>query len=225
MKKSVLLMLALFLGISAVNAQYKPEENTWSTELNYSPGGAENGKFEIPEYGAKVRYHMNENLVLRVRLGFGISRDVQTTYFKDLNDKEQKNYNTDFTNSFSLMPGIEYHFDRFERVSPYIGGELGFITGNTGNKSDNSQNDDYEVEKTPVFGFGMRFVTGFDVYLCKGLYLGAELGLGYQYGSAGRMTSEVSDGDSVETADGNSSTSSHYFGFKVNPALRIGWNF
>lgn len=225
MKKSVLFAFALFLGISTASAQYKPDANTWSMELNYSPGGADNGKFEISEYGAKVRYHMNDNLVLRLRLGVGIDRDITTSYWTDADDKEQKNYNTDFTNAFSLMPGIEYHFDRFERVSPYIGGELGFIAGNTGTKTDNSKNDDYDITKAPAFGFDMRFVTGFDVYLCKGLYLGAELGLGYQYISNGRGTHEVSTGGTVNTSDGSTSASSHAFGFKVNPALRIGWNF
>lgn len=225
MKKSVLFAFALFLGFSTANAQYKPDANTWSMELNYSPGGADNGKFEVSEYGAKVRYHMDDNLVLRLRLGVGIDRDITTSYWNDSDDKEQKNYSTDFTNAFSLMPGIEYHFDRFERVSPYIGGELGFIAGNTGTKTDNSKNDDYDIAKAPAFGFDMRFVTGFDVYLCKGLYLGAELGLGYQYISNGRGTHEVSTGGTVNTSDGSTSASSHAFGFKVNPALRIGWNF
>lgn len=226
MKKNVLLAFALFFGLSTANAQYKPDANTWSVELNYSPGGAENGKFEVSEYGAKVRYHMDDNLVLRLRLGVGIDRDITTTYWKDLGEeKEYKTDNTDFTNAFSIMPGIEYHFDRFERVSPYIGGELGFIAGNMGTRKDNSKNDDYEVTKAPAFGFDMRFVTGFDVYLCKGLYLGAELGLGYQYLSSGRGSHEISNGGSVNTNDGTTSESSHAFGFKVNPALRIGWNF
>lgn len=223
MKKGFLFVLVLLLGFSSANAQYKPEVGMWSTELNYSPGGALNGQFAIPEYGAKVRYHMSDDFVLRLRLGLGFDRDVNTSYVKDLDDDEWKNINTTFKNTFSLMPGIEYHFDKFERVSPYIGGELGFIAGSTGKRFDNSKNDDYTKEKTPTFGFGIYCMTGFDVYLCKGLYLGAELGLGYQYGSTGRMTCEDSDDDSVE--DGTSSSASHYFGFKVNPALRIGWNF
>lgn len=220
MKKRIILVLGLFFSFACVHAQYKPEANTWSTELNYSPGGADNGTFQIPQYGAKVRYHLSNNLVLRLNLGLGLDRDITTSYYKD-NDKEEEAYAKNFTNKFSLMPGVEYHFDRFERVSPYIGGELGFIAGNTGERADNTANDNYSEEKTPVFGFGMRVVSGFDVYLCKGLYLGAELGLGYEYGSTGRKSI---DNNGV-SSDGNTSTSTHYFGFNVNPALRIGWNF
>lgn len=123
------------------------------------------------------------------------------------------------------MPGLEYHFDKFERVSPFIGGELGFIAGNSGSKTDNTLNDDYSVEKTPFFGFGINFITGCDIYVCKGLYLGAELGLGYEYNTTGRKNTEISNGDTVVNEDGNSASSSHDFGFNVNPSIRIGWNF
>lgn len=216
----------MLLGTAVTaSAQYKPEVNTWSVEMNYSPGGADNGRFDLQKYGARVRYHMSDNLAVRINVGFGTNRDITTTYFKDLNNKEQETDSKNFVNKFSFMPGIEYHFDKFERVSPFIGGELGFIAGSTGTKVDNSQNDAYTREKTPFFGFGINFVTGFDVYLCRGLYLGAELGLGYEYNKIGRTNTEISDGDVVEDEDGNTSRSSHDFGFIVNPALRIGWNF
>lgn len=226
MKKFFFLLASgMLLGSSVAQAQYKAEANTWSVEMNYSPGGADNGRFDLQKYGARVRYHMSNNLALRFNVGIGTSSDISTTYFKDSNDKEYESDAKVFVNKFSFMPGLEYHFDKFERVSPFIGGELGFIAGNTGNKTDNTRNDNYTVEKTPFFGFGINFVTGFDVYVCKGLYLGAELGLGYEYNSTGRKNTEVSNGNTVENEDGNSALSSHDFGFNVNPSIRIGWNF
>lgn len=224
-KLSFWLASGMLLMASAVNAQYKAESNTWSVEMNYSPGGVDNGKFSLQEYGARVRYHISDNLALRFNIGLGTQSDITTTYVKDSDDKEQEKNTRKFSNEFSLMPGVEYHFEKFERVSPFIGGELGFIAGNSGTKNDNTMNDNYNTVKTPYFGFGINFITGFDVYVCKGLYLGAELGLGYRYNSTGRTNSEVSDGNSVEKEDGSSASSKHNFGFNVNPSLRIGWNF
>lgn len=228
MKKFFLFLVGgMLCSVSAVHAQhkYKADANTWSVEMNYSPGGADNGRFDLQKYGARARYHVSDNVAIRLNLGLGTSRDITTTYIKDANDKEESTNAKTFVNKFSLMPGLEYHFDKFERVSPFIGGELGFIAGNTGTRSDNTLNDNYSVAKTPFFGFGMNFITGFDVYLCKGLYLGAELGLGYEYNHIGRENTEVSNGSTVETDDGKTSQSSHDFGFNVNPSLRIGWNF
>lgn len=222
----LLVASALFLCSSAAEAQLKAEENTWSVEMNYSPGGKDNGRFSLQKYGARLRYHMTNNLALRVNIGVGTNRDISTTYFEDvITDNEEETDNKVFANKFSLMPGLEYHFDKFKRVSPFIGGELGFIAGNTGTKVDNSKNDNYTHVKTPFFGFGINFITGFDVYLCKGLYLGAELGLGYEYNKTGRSNTKVAVGDHETDTDGMESKSSHDFGFNVNPSLRIGWNF
>ena len=225
MKKFLFLLAGgMLLGTSMVQAQYKPEAKTWSVEMNYSPGGADNGRFDLQKYGARVRYHMSDNLAVRINLGVGTSRDVNTTYFKPLDEEYKKNVKN-FVNKFSFMPGLEYHFDKFERVSPFIGGELGFIAGNSGSKTDDTVSDDYSVEKTPFFGFGINFITGFDVYVCKGLYLGAELGLGYEYNTTRRKKTEISDGGIVSNEEGNTASSSHDFGFNVNPSIRIGWNF
>lgn len=223
MKKILFLLTSgLLFSATVANAQYKAEANTWSVEMNYSP---DKGQFEIGEYGARVRYHLSDNLALRLNLGISTNNKISTTYVTDSDDKEQENNKKYFINRFALMPGIEYHFNKFERVSPYIGGELGFYAGNEGTKQDNSENDNYNISKTPLFGFGINFVSGFDVYVCKGLYLGAELGLGYDYNSLGRENIEESNGDKVETSEGNSSESQHVFGFSVKPSIRIGWNF
>ena len=89
MKKFFFLLASgMLLGASVAQAQYKAEANTWSVEMNYSPGGADNGRFDLQKYGARVRYHMSNNLALRFNVGIGTSSDISTTYFKDSNDKE-----------------------------------------------------------------------------------------------------------------------------------------
>lgn len=223
MKKFLFLLVSgMLFGTSVANAQYKPTEGSWSAELNYSLG---DGVFKLHEYGARGRYFLNDNLAVRFTLGVVTDRNIETTYLKDSDNKDyEKNDNT-FTNSFAIMPGIEYHFNKFERVSPYVGAEIGFEAGNAGKRSDNTLNNDYSLSKRPVFGFKLNLVTGVDVYICKGFYMGAELGLGYGYTNTGRGVSEIKNGNDVTTTDGSTSTSTHSFGFKANPSLRIGWNF
>ena len=87
--------------------------------------------------------------------------------------------------------------------------------------------------------FGINAFTGVDFYIYKGLYLGAELGLGYTYKTAlkgyaeGYSKSEVTyfDGSIQTFYDNkidikyNDKISSGNFAFKCNPMLRLGWKF
>ena len=187
MKKIFLAAALAALVLTSVNAQekYKPEAMTVSTELNYSPGGATDGGFTLPEYGAKVRLHLNEKMAVRLSLGLNTTTDKTTTFYDDANQKEQESYDRTTRTTFSIMPGFEYHFTKYERISPYVGG----------------------------------------VYLCKGLYLGFELGLGYnslntKRGSTTTVTGSTTNEDKGTTADLVSS-----FGFHATPSLRVGWCF
>ena len=71
MKKIFLVAAMAAVVLTSVNAQnkYKPENMSFSTELNYSPGGATtDGQFSLPDYGAKVRLHLNEKMAVRLKL-------------------------------------------------------------------------------------------------------------------------------------------------------------
>ena len=70
MKKIFLVASMAAVVLTSVNAQnkYKPENMSFSTELNYSPGGATtDGQFSLPDYGAKVRLHLNEKMAVRLK--------------------------------------------------------------------------------------------------------------------------------------------------------------
>ena len=78
MKKIFLVAAMAAVVLTCVNAQnkYKPENMSFSTELNYSPGGATtDGQFSLPDYGAKVRLHLNEKMAVRLKLGLNTSTD------------------------------------------------------------------------------------------------------------------------------------------------------
>lgn len=79
--------------------------------------------------------------------------------------------------------------------------------------------------KQPGLGFGVNVVTGVDVYLCKGLYMGFELGLGYDSMNSKRGSTKVEAGGNTVETDGDRSTLDNFFGFHAQPQLRIGWHF
>lgn len=226
MKRIFLAAALAALVLTSVNAQekYKPEAMTFSTELNYSPGGASDGGFTLPEYGAKVRLHLNENMVARLKLGLNTHTD-KTTAFVDNGTEEIEQYERVTRTNFSIMPGFEYHFAKYERVSPYVGGEIGLLASSEKRKSDNSETDDRTETSRPGFGFGVNVFTGVDVYLCKGLYLGFELGLGYDSLNTKRGSTTTVTGSTTNENKGTEANLSTSFGFHATPSLRVGWCF
>ena len=229
MKKIFLVAAMAAVVLTSVNAQnkYKPENMSFSTELNYSPGGATtDGQFSLPDYGAKVRLHLNEKMAVRLKLGLNTSTDKDVTYYESPTDqKEYERNSKESITTFSIMPGFEYHFTKYERISPYVGGEIGLLTSTAKTKTDNTEDDDKTETKRPGLGFGVNVFTGVDVYLCKGLYLGFELGLGYDSMNYKRGTTTTVSGSTTTETDGTTSNLQSRFGFHATPSLRVGWNF
>ena len=226
MKKFFLVAAMAAFVLTSVNAQnkYKPEAMTISTELSYSPGGATDGGFSLPEYGAKIRLHLNENMAVRLNLGLNTTSSKTTTFVPNGNE-EIEEYNRTSLTTFSFMPGFEYHFAKYERISPYVGGEIGLLTSTAKTKSDNTEDDNYTETKRPGLGFGVNVFTGVDVYLCKGLYMGFELGLGYESLNTQRGSTTTVTGNTTNKTKGTESSLVSAFGFHATPSLRVGWCF
>ena len=227
MKKFILAaaVLAAFSTSGVAENNYKPEAMSVATEINYSFDGANtNEGFQLPEYGAKVRLFLNDNWVVRLNLGLGVDTQKGTTYYEDANT-EYERYNKTTTTTFSIMPGFEYHFNKFDRISPYVGAELGIRTLSTKNVTEDEHAESRTEDKTPGLGFAVNAVSGVDVYLCKGLYVGAELGLGYDRMNYKRGTTTTEAGGTSTEEESNNSKRVSSFKFSATPSLRIGWFF
>ena len=236
---AVALATAVVASASAQN-KYKPEGMSFSAEINYSFGSGSiggntgdgawsNGGFELPKYGAKFRLFIDNNWAVRLNLGLGTGTDKTTNYFTNPNDPDdKKEYETvrkNTTTTFSLMPGFEYHFNKFERISPYVGAEIGILTNTTKENEENELDETTYTKKTPGIGFAFNVITGFDVYLCKGLYMGCELGLGYDSMKTKRFTETTEAAGETHETEGPDSSLKSFFGFHAQPSLRIGWHF
>ncbi len=234
---AVAIATAVVASASAQN-KYKPDGMSFSAEINYSFGSGsintgngawDNGGFELPEYGAKFRLFINDAWAVRLNFGLGTGTDKTTNYFTNPTDpadkKEYEEVRKNTTTTFSLMPGFEYHFNKFERVSPYVGAEIGILTSTSKTSTEEDLNETKNSTKTPGIGFAFNVVTGFDVYLCKGLYMGCELGLGYDSMTSKRSTTTYEAAGTTEETDGARSERDSFFGFHAQPSLRIGWHF
>lgn len=228
MKKVLFFVVAIsaMVNVSA-QSKFRPEGNSFSTELNYSFGGGQNdGALVLPEYGAKLRFFTDDKWVVRLSVGVGTDTSKETVYLSD-NDDQKTISKTSHIN-FSILPGFEYHFNKFERVFPYVGAEIGVLTNmsKTLDKTDNGNSESSSEWKRPGIGFAVNALTGVDVYLCKGFYVGFELGLGYSQMNMkkGTTTETVGDYSNIRT-DGNETNLDSSFGFHATPSLRVGWHF
>ena len=122
--KQLILILALAIGssIALVGQDYKPTSGQIAAEVNFTPLSAN----PIGLNYLKVRYAIADDLVFRlgvdIRMHSDKSEPINGTD-PNKNDEQKMSYT-----QFGLFPGIEKHFGNLERLSPYVGAELGFVT-------------------------------------------------------------------------------------------------
>lgn len=230
MKKFIFIMAAVLAGAISASAQdsFKPEAGDFSLELNYTPGilsgNNSSAGFKLPEYGVKGRLFVGDRFAVKLNLGFSTNSTNDKTYITNPDNSVTTTEDISGRTSFSIMPGIEYHFGNYKRVSPYVGAAVGINVGNrvsrdvTGNVSSKTV--------SPTFGFAVQAAAGVDVYICKGLYAGLEMGLGYGLDKTGRgKTSSVDNTGATTESQGNSDSITSSFGFFATPSIRVGWFF
>ncbi len=223
-------MAAVLAGAISASAQdsFKPEAGDFSLELNYTPGilsgNNSSAGFKLPEYGLKGRLFVGDRFAVKLNLGFSTNSTNDKTYITNPDNSVTTTEDISGRTSFSIMPGIEYHFGNYKRVSPYVGAAVGINVGNrvsrdvTGNVSSKAV--------SPTFGFAVQAAAGVDVYICKGLYAGLEMGLGYGLDKTGRgKTSSVDNTGATTESQGNSDSITSSFGFFATPSIRVGWFF
>lgn len=223
-------MAAVLAGAISASAQdsFKPEAGDFSLELNYTPGilsgNNSSAGFKLPEYGLKGRLFVGDRFAVKLNLNFSTNSTNDKTYITNPDNSVTTTEDISGRTSFSIMPGIEYHFGNYKRVSPYVGAAVGINVGNrvsrdvTGNVSSKTV--------SPTFGFAVQAAAGVDVYICKGLYAGLEMGLGYGLDKTGRgKTSSVDNTGATTESQGNSDSITSSFGFFATPSIRVGWFF
>jgi len=234
--KRVILFAATALLIGSAQAQFKPAGGDFCIELQFRPLGndiIEGTSFEfdlgsttIPMFGISPRFFVLDNLELKADLLFGTisAKDSPT---QDIgNGNVTQTTKTNFV-GFGLNLGVNYHFSGTERISPYVGVDLGFYTGSVSQKITNAGfvTGDSGKGKSGLFGLGFNVLTGFNWYIVDGLYLGAEIGLGLAFAKEGKTVNETKIGGTTTSTTVDPTSSGIVVGFAANPALRLGWKF
>ena len=246
MKTITFWVLFLFAG-SLVMAQHdtisrlRPSKNNVSVEVNFIPFSSD---APISIDGFRGRFFLNDKLAIRVGCNIATKktyRELPTIYGSNtyLNSYDER-YTT-----LGVTSGVEYHFLKSRRFSPYAGIVIGYENKTSRGVYNNAtmvgsgSTYSYAMVKTEVANawevssgsggyaergyssFSGNLVLGADFYIIKHLYFGLELGIGY--------TSLVNK-EIVVNVDGSLSTkvpkaTESDFGINVNNAIRLGFWF
>lgn len=261
--KKIVFVFAFIVGAGAVaQAQYRPEGGEKNIEVNFAPLGGN----PVSITGIKLRSFSSQTSALRLGVFVGWSNESEITQeaAERITDTEDPEYNDKgqvlnvelmdktSTMSIALQPGIEKHFAGTERLSPYVGGfvnigftnkketkQIGYAPVGDGVGADESSVDQFlgeDITKTGSLNLGLNGVAGFDYYIAKSLYLGAEIGFGFAMNrdlkSKTESTfTEPNDDNSalVEGTSENESVLNNKASMQIGPnvvgQLRMGWLF
>jgi hypothetical protein len=213
----------------------KPAAGANNLELNFVPLGSK------PIQMTYVRYRRFLSDKTAFRLGVGVSyssskadsvRNSNVTVDATVSEKYKKS-----SFGWNIKPGFEKHFEGTNRLSPYIGAELDLagMSSKEITPTGTDAKDEWTIQTTKnankggYFRLGVNLVAGFDCYITKHIYLGTELGFGFQtvmYSDSKTTTQHPSsvtptpkDPDPVDQG------SEMNIGPNFNSAIRLGWVF
>ena len=198
---------------------------SFEVSLGQSFGG---GQSLITAPGIKFRYFLNQNMAIRVGLGYSSGKSEEN-FAENGDGTGALGTLTMKMSNFDFKAGFEYHFGSTKRLSPYVALDLGFGSGSMSNEGSNSDGYNYianynfsEEYKTSSFGTSLN--AGMDFYFAENLFLGAEFGFGMVWNTEKEGTYSWSDG----TASGSGTTPEHKnsaTGIGSFAGIRLGWRF
>lgn len=237
MKKVFLLALLSCVFFSAkIQAQdFKAKSGAKNLELQMAPLGGT----PLSINGLRFRYFLSDNSAFRVNFFVGYNKTTTVDSQADSSGSdpmipELHTYESGLT--FNLRPGYEMHFTGTDRLSPYAGAELDF-----GMATSKKVEESIEIDGTTIntitattkgekgyLRVGLNAVLGCDVYIVKSLYIGAEMGIGFQINKESIIKHESTAKGWNPNADGNRDEvqgKSFDFGPNVIGQFRIGYIF
>lgn len=203
--------------------QYKVDEGKFMMEIGYVPfsvATATNttaGTVNLPGGLLRGVYVVSEKIEVKLGLGLSIYKDVLD------NDLEGANWvkSSERTAIFNIEPGFNYCFKGTNRLEPYIGGELQFGIYSTKEVNETQNNKTVVKNETGFNTFGVAANAGFNFFVAKNLFVGAEVKLGVEVAADKKVTTEE-NGTTTKTDNKNHDV--EFFPQAV-PAIRVGWAF
>jgi hypothetical protein len=217
-----LFIFILFVSISSIHSlAQKQESGDLPIELEFSPLGANPLKIS----SIRTRYFLSENLAYRIGLFAGGSRKPSYT---ELNNIDLVNSTRNF--NFTLRTGLEKHFEGTRKLSPYYGGELAFSYKKNTISTESawiSNTNEIKTQKSKSTNstFGINLFTGADLYLTDKIFLGVEIGFGFQYEGRGRTSVNWKNPENNLDENSNKigSSASFQWGPNYQGTIRLGY--
>ena len=217
--KHILIAIAL-VGLVATAAQAQKQLGSeHNIEFSFTPLSVEDAPIDASTI--KYRKFLDEDKAFRLSLTFSNNADSEVGWrdagfgfivpaiegaLSSEDPVSPELHNTFTTFSLGLAPGIEKHFDGTDRLSPYVGVEIGYGMLNRSYAQEYWGSNDLDnigqLEKYIVWTqtlaqsatvIGLNLLSGFDFYISDALYLGAEAGLGFYSTSVKDMTVSATD--------------------------------
>ena len=234
-----------------------PAKGNFIAELNFKPFGENIISFNQ----LQLKYRFANNWAVRLGLAFNSNALNQPDDDYDPS-QEMKPTGKEKSTKFGVLPGVEFHFLKNSKISPYVGAEFSFF-----NRSVKSHYRDYtytdyynpatgyyETRYIPVeidingatrsisysyiqtpqgyysyltteylnraySAYGGNLLFGCDFYIIRHLYIGLELGVGYNYTKYKKVTIDISNQVKPTILP---SYAESKLGFYYNSALRLG---
>lgn len=222
-----------FIVISALSAAsalaqtelpYKSGKKNVTVEatLNLITGS---DKISLGANDLRIRYFLSDKIAFRTRLNYASNSYTNNLY--GFSSSDPMGQTTENSSSTGFALGAEYHFPGTSRLSPYAGIEIGMsmasgdLTGVNFDGRQYSPGSNYVATVTGGGGFSSGIVAGADFYIVHGIYIGGEIGYGYNYQFNGYLNASL---NGVNDQEKELSTTSG-FGLATNAGIRIGVRF
>jgi opacity protein-like surface antigen len=226
MKKILLKSSICLCVMGAVMTQntfaQKPSESTYSLETRLT--GLTGG--QVAEPGINLRYFMSETMA--IRLGFGYNSWKNTDNPSDTSGSSGTW--TESGSDMTISPGIEFHMEGTDRLSPYMGFGISIGMGSENTEGSNATDAMTYMDgissssEMPTSTFGWDLIAGADYYFAESFYVGVELSLGGEtITSKEGDTSSTSGGTTTSTTSDESKEAT--MGVSSSGGIRLGWRF
>lgn len=233
MKKVLFAAIALVASVVPAMAEenFAPEAGDLSLEIQFNPFSNNFQTFDMERLQAT--YMLSDKDGLRFGLGLNTKNETVVPAKETENTRRIHTY-ADFTLNF----GYERHFFQYRRIDLYAGVEGIYshswaksveetqVAGGV-NKVETYNKVTFEDDNTFYGGnaVGANLFTGINFSAYKGLYVGAEIGLGCTAQFSNWIYNKsIVDGKTTESNKTDKYTSVTT-GFYAVPALRLGWTF
>jgi len=233
MKKTIFSVLAaVTVATSAMAQDYKQAAGNKSLEFQLAPLGGS----PISIGGISFRKFTTDKMAWRVNAFIGMSSKSDKPVPADTASGKLETTHKSSTFNVTLQPGVIWFMEGTDRLAPYWGAQIDFgMQMSTDKAQDNvagTTPKSYTIGTTTTKGtdgftrIGAGLVAGFDYYIAKKLFLGAEMGFGFALNSKSTIKTTIDGYPAGAKAPADVKQGSDFtFGPNAQAKLRLGFLF